>query len=184
MGGDAFRGGRRVLTSEDSNSLSFSFSRRNLVMVARSLKPSLKSRAASIPQARGWSTLLTYLEEVSHVISTAEGTKKLMSIAEEGKAHLDQHREQAETVLDNLARYGQRMAHFQRSKCLKNMKPKKNGAVLSKISKRRNGAKWRWSFMKLKRPKNGHLRKTRVSLEEKRRVLDVLRRAIKEIRGK
>ena len=51
---------------------------------------------------------LTYLEEVGHVTSQAEGVKKLYAITTEGLAFLDENRVLAESVLDRLAAFGAR----------------------------------------------------------------------------
>ncbi len=53
---------------------------------------------------------LTYLEEIGHAAVTPEGNRKLYTLTEAGRAHLGAHREQAELILDMLARIGVRMA--------------------------------------------------------------------------
>lgn len=53
---------------------------------------------------------LTFLEEAGYASSRTEGSKKVFSITEAGRAHLDEHRAGTEHVLDRLQRFGERMA--------------------------------------------------------------------------
>ncbi|MCX5516125.1 PadR family transcriptional regulator [Kaistia algarum] len=53
---------------------------------------------------------LTFLEEAGHATAASEGNKKVYSITEAGKAHLDANRAGVDAVLDHLARIGSRMA--------------------------------------------------------------------------
>ena len=57
---------------------------------------------------------LTYLEEMGHAAAEADGTKKLYRITEAGAAYLEEHRRSADETLEQLARFGRRMAHFRR----------------------------------------------------------------------
>jgi DNA-binding PadR family transcriptional regulator len=57
---------------------------------------------------------LTYLEEVGYVTAQTEGAKKLYTITEEGRAHLEANRDLADTVLDRLASIGERVARWRR----------------------------------------------------------------------
>ena len=57
---------------------------------------------------------LTYLEEMGHAAVEAEGTKKLYRITEAGAAYLEEHRRSVDETLEQLARFGRRMAHFRR----------------------------------------------------------------------
>jgi len=50
---------------------------------------------------------LTFLEEANFVTSQAEGNKRLYTITEEGKAHLNDNREAVETTLAHLGRVGE-----------------------------------------------------------------------------
>jgi DNA-binding PadR family transcriptional regulator len=58
---------------------------------------------------------LTYLEEVGHATVEAEGAKKLYRISEEGRAHLEQHRGEAEAILAQLQKIGERMEQVRRA---------------------------------------------------------------------
>ncbi|WP_423065799.1 PadR family transcriptional regulator [Devosia sp. CN2-171] len=55
---------------------------------------------------------LTYLEEAGYVTSSAEGNKKLYTITEEGRTHLDENREAIQSTLDFLAKAGSGMEHL------------------------------------------------------------------------
>ena len=52
---------------------------------------------------------LTYLEEAGYVTAQTEGAKKLYTITDEGRAHLDENRDFVEAVLERLAAIGERM---------------------------------------------------------------------------
>jgi DNA-binding PadR family transcriptional regulator len=55
---------------------------------------------------------LTYLEEAGYVTSAADGNKKLYTITDEGKRHLDENREAVSSTLDFLGRTGEQMSRF------------------------------------------------------------------------
>ena len=55
---------------------------------------------------------LTYLEDVGYLTAQAEGAKKLYTITDEGRAHLQQNRDLADAVLDRLAAIGERAARW------------------------------------------------------------------------
>jgi DNA-binding PadR family transcriptional regulator len=61
---------------------------------------------------------LTYLEEAGHVTVQAEGAKKLYSITDEGRAHLEANRSFVDAVLERLAAIGEKATrireHFDR----------------------------------------------------------------------
>jgi DNA-binding PadR family transcriptional regulator len=61
---------------------------------------------------------LTYLEEAGHVTVQAEGAKKLYSITDEGRAHLEENRAFVDTVLERLTAIGEKATrireHFDR----------------------------------------------------------------------
>src|ERR1700727_1755845 len=52
---------------------------------------------------------LTYLEEAGYVTAAAEGSKKLYTITDEGRAYLAANRELVDAVLDRLAAIGARV---------------------------------------------------------------------------
>ena len=57
---------------------------------------------------------LTYLEEMGYAASASEGTKKLYRITETGTAYLNENRASVEDTLDQLARFGRKLAEFQK----------------------------------------------------------------------
>jgi DNA-binding PadR family transcriptional regulator len=57
---------------------------------------------------------LTYLEEAGYVTASAEGSKKLYTITEEGSAYLKANREIVDTVLDRLSALGERVNRWRR----------------------------------------------------------------------
>ena len=57
---------------------------------------------------------LTYLEEMGYAASESEGNKKLYSITEAGTAYFNKNRASVEETLEQLARFGRKMADFQK----------------------------------------------------------------------
>ncbi|MQR98112.1 PadR family transcriptional regulator [Gluconobacter sp. AC10] len=53
---------------------------------------------------------LTYLEEAGLAAVVQEGNRKLYSLTDDGRAHLEAHSEEAARILDILSRIGARMA--------------------------------------------------------------------------
>ena len=53
---------------------------------------------------------LTYLEEVGQAAVTPEGNRKLYSLTDIGRVHLDGRSEEAQAILDTLVRIGGRMS--------------------------------------------------------------------------
>jgi DNA-binding PadR family transcriptional regulator len=53
---------------------------------------------------------LTFLEEAGYAVSAAEGNKKVFSITEAGRTHLAGNREFVERVLEQIERFGRKMA--------------------------------------------------------------------------
>jgi DNA-binding PadR family transcriptional regulator len=57
---------------------------------------------------------LTYLEEAGHVTAAAEGAKRLYTITDEGRAHLEENHDFVDAVLERLASIGERVARMRR----------------------------------------------------------------------
>jgi DNA-binding PadR family transcriptional regulator len=53
---------------------------------------------------------LTFLEEAGYAVSAADGAKKVFSITEEGQKHLAENRDLVERVLEQIERFGRKMA--------------------------------------------------------------------------
>jgi DNA-binding PadR family transcriptional regulator len=57
---------------------------------------------------------LTFLEEAGYVTAETEGTKKLYTITDEGRAYLDQNRDFVDAVLERLSAVGERIGRMRR----------------------------------------------------------------------
>jgi DNA-binding PadR family transcriptional regulator len=58
---------------------------------------------------------LTCLEEAGHVTASAEGSKKLYTITDEGRAYLEANRDVVDAVLDRLTALGERVSRWRRA---------------------------------------------------------------------
>src|SRR3984885_1039576 len=127
---------------------------------------------------------LTYLEETSFTVSETEGTKKLYRIAAAGIEHLAKHRADADEMLEQLARFGKKMAQFQRQFVEDEVAGEEWGGSPRDQEKK----EWRQlkaEFQELKHQfKAALFEKLHASMEEKQRVLEILRRTIQAIRGR
>ncbi|HEY3808418.1 MAG TPA: PadR family transcriptional regulator [Steroidobacteraceae bacterium] len=127
---------------------------------------------------------LTFLEEAGLAVSETEGSKRRYQITDAGSEHLAQHRATADELLTQLARYGQRMAQFQREY------REEEDASQQWSDGNPTGDKQEWrqirsQFHELRHEfKQALFEKIHASIEEKRRVLNILRRAIAEIRAR
>jgi hypothetical protein len=127
---------------------------------------------------------LTYLEEMGYAVAAADGTKKLYSITADGSAHLAKHEAAANEVWNQLASFGRKLAHFQKQFA-------QDEDVADHFGSGSGGdVKGDWQRMKAEfrglrdELKAAIYEKIDASMEEKQRVLEILRRAIGEIRGK
>jgi DNA-binding PadR family transcriptional regulator len=126
---------------------------------------------------------LTYLEEMNYAASEAEGNKKLYKITESGTEHLEKNRTLVDETLEQLARFGQKMARVQ-----KHFADEEAENDFDE-SDPRSKAKDEWRKLKMEfreirdELKAALFEKIDESSEEKKRVLGILRNAIKEIRG-
>lgn len=125
---------------------------------------------------------LTYLEETGHAASETQGVKKLYQITEAGAEYLTKHRADVDEALDQLARFGRKLAHFQQRFAeeteFEEFDPGLRGRAKSE---------WRQSKMEF-RELCDELRaalheKFDAPLEERKRIIAILRRAVDEIRG-
>jgi DNA-binding PadR family transcriptional regulator len=113
---------------------------------------------------------LTYLEEAGHATVEQEGTKKLYRISEEGKAHLDLNRAAADELLAQLDRIARKMNEMRR-------------AFTGDDESGDDGDTTELRQVRRELRRVLHERK-RGSLEENRRITEILRRAIADIVGK
>jgi len=127
---------------------------------------------------------LTYLEETGFAVSETEGSKKLYRIAPAGIEHLASRRAEADEMLEQLARFGQKMAQFQRQFVEDEVTGEEWGGTPRDQEKK----EWRQlkaEFHELKHQfKAALFEKLHASMEEKQRVLAILRRTIEEIRAR
>jgi DNA-binding PadR family transcriptional regulator len=127
---------------------------------------------------------LTYLEEMGYANTSAEGAKKLYSITPEGSAYLEKNRTLADEIWNRLALFGRKLAHLQRQYVEDEAVADHFGTGSS------GGARVEWQQLKAEflglraELKAAIFEKLNSSLEEKKRVLRILRQTIEEIRGK
>ena len=127
---------------------------------------------------------LTYLEETGYATASSEGTKKLYSITDDGTAYLAKNRPAAEEIWNRLALFGRKLAHLQRQYAEDEDVADHFGSGPS------DSVRGEWKQMKAEflglrdELKAAIYEKLNSSLEEKKRVLQILRRTIDEIRGK
>jgi len=57
---------------------------------------------------------LTYLEEAGYVTAEADGTKRLYTITDEGRAYLEQNRDFVDSVLERFTVIGEKIARMRR----------------------------------------------------------------------
>ena len=127
---------------------------------------------------------LTYLEEMEFASSESEGNKKLYQITEKGTKHLSENRAVVDEVMEQLKRFGQKMARVQKHFAdeeteneFENAEPKSKAKMEWK--------KLKMEFRELKDELKAALfEKIDASAEEKTRVLNILRKALDEIRKK
>lgn len=127
---------------------------------------------------------LTYLEEVGYAVSESEGSKKLYRITEMGTKYLNENRSGVEETLDQLARFGRRMAEFQKQFAEETEDSEDVSGDLQGGIK----ADWRQAkreFRELRNDLKAALyEKFEAAPEERKRVFAILRHAIEEIRSK
>jgi DNA-binding PadR family transcriptional regulator len=122
---------------------------------------------------------LTYLEEIGHASVAAEGSKKLYSLTPPGRAYLAEHRVQADTMMAQLAKIGVRIARAKRFfRSGDEMPADDEGDVTRRTADPSS------SMKAARRNLRAVLQETEeASPEEQRRIIDILVRAAKEIRG-
>ena len=118
---------------------------------------------------------LTYLEEIGHATVETEGTRKLYRITEAGRQHLDEHRDRAESLLAQFERVGDRMDRLRRA-----MHAEETGED-SGDSERRGSRELMRARHDLKAALADKWDSPRA---EQQRIVEILKRAIKEISGR
>src|SRR5580700_1671627 len=121
---------------------------------------------------------LTYLEEIGHATVEAAGTRKLYHITEAGKQHLDEHRDRAESLLGQFERVGERMDRLRRA-----MHAEETGEADSedRRSHERRGSR---ELLRARHDLKAALAdKWDSPRAEQQRMVEILKRATKEILG-
>jgi len=146
---------------------------------------------------------LTYLEEGGYAISEAEGNKKLYRITEYGSQHLEKNREVVDETLHQLQQFGRKMAQFQRhfqhgaAGEPEAVPRREDGPAPEPVSgeERAEGdPSWRqnkreWHELKTQIRDLKHELKEAIfdrfdgTVEERVRIVGIIRKAIAEIRG-
>ena len=120
---------------------------------------------------------LTYLEEIGHATVQAEGTKKLYSVTDAGRAHLEQNRAAVDTLLEQLQWLGRKMDHLRRA--MSGGGPDDDADIDAGGRQRGGASELRSARRALK---SVLAEKADAALDEQRRVAAILERAIAEIR--
>ena len=125
---------------------------------------------------------LTWLEEMGYAEVEAEGSKKLYRITEAGSAYLAKHRRAADETLEQLARFGRRMAYFRRRFAEED--DEAEGFAEDRHGRHREWHRMKAEFHDIREDLRDALReKFGATMEEKDRIFEIMRRAINEIRG-
>jgi DNA-binding PadR family transcriptional regulator len=125
---------------------------------------------------------LTYLEEMGYAVAEPDGSKRLYRITEAGVAYLAEHRRSADETLEQLARFGRRMAHWRRRFAQEDEEAEDFAG--DHRDRRSEWQRIRTEFHLIRDDLRAALReKIGATIEEKNRVFAILRRAIDEIRG-
>jgi DNA-binding PadR family transcriptional regulator len=127
---------------------------------------------------------LTYLEEMNFAASETEGNKKRYEITPTGKEHLEKNRAHVDETLEQLALFGRKMNRMQRHLAEEEAENDLDYAD-PRTSTREEWRALKMEFRELKEELKAALHEKREApAEEKKRILNVLRKAIVEIRGK
>jgi DNA-binding PadR family transcriptional regulator len=116
MGGDEMMRARRMLAQGDLRLLA-------LALIAQAPRHGYEIIKLIEEKTGDWYSpspgivypTLTYLEEAGYVTGSAEGSKKLYTITEDGKAYLEANRDIIKVVLDRLGAIGERVNRWRRA---------------------------------------------------------------------
>ena len=122
---------------------------------------------------------LTYLEELGYATVQPDGAKKLYSITDEGRAHLEQNRGVADGIFEQLARIAERMDGVRRAF---SGEPPADDIDADRPGFSFRGYKEAW--LARRELKAALHDKKHSSPEEYARIAEILRRAAEEIRKK
>ena len=126
---------------------------------------------------------LTYLEEMGYAGSEQEGAKKLYRITDAGAEHLKKNHASVDEMLDQLARYGRKMADI-RKYYAEATEEEEDAAPEHGHRIKAEWKKTKAEFRQLRDELKAALyEKLDSSEEERKRIAGILRRAIEEVRG-
>jgi DNA-binding PadR family transcriptional regulator len=118
---------------------------------------------------------LTYLEEIGHAVIEADGVRKLYHITQPGRDYLEEHRTQADAILAQFERVGERMDRMRRAM--------RAGESDDSATAEREGRGSK-ELMRAQRDLKAALaEKSDSPSEEQQRIVEILRRATAEITG-
>jgi DNA-binding PadR family transcriptional regulator len=127
---------------------------------------------------------LTYLEEMGYASVEQEGNKKQYRITEPGAEHLKKNHENVDEMLDQLARFGRKMARIRQEYA----EQTQEAEDIASDAGRQIKGEWRKTkaeFRGLRDELKATLyEKLDASVEERARIGEILRRAMEEIRKK
>jgi DNA-binding PadR family transcriptional regulator len=180
--GGAFRGAR-LLSSEDLQLIILSLIHANPSHGYEIIKEiEQKSSGIYKPSPGMIYPALTYLEEAAFTESEAEGSKKLYKITESGKKHVEENKAKIDEILAQLTVYGQRMAYF-RDQMEQEEATEAQWAGSPREQQKREWRELKTEFHDIRHElKHVLFSKLSVPLEEKKRVLEILRKAIDDIK--
>jgi DNA-binding PadR family transcriptional regulator len=127
---------------------------------------------------------LTYLEEMGYALSEQEGTKKLYRITEAGAEHLKKNHEGVDEMLEQLARFGRKMAHIRKEYA----EQTEAAEDFASDAGREIKGEWRKTKAEFRQVRDelkaALFEKLDASEQERARIVGILRQAMEEIRGK
>jgi DNA-binding PadR family transcriptional regulator len=125
---------------------------------------------------------LTYLDEMGYAVSEASGNKKLYAITEAGQKHLTENRPLVDETLEQLARFGRKMARVQQHFADEEAEHDFDASD-ARTTGKREWRRMKEEFRELTHELKAALwEKIDASTAEKARVLEILRNALAAIR--
>jgi DNA-binding PadR family transcriptional regulator len=134
-----------------------------------------RSKGFYIPSPGMVYPALTYLEEIGHATIEVDGSRKLYHITDAGKEHLENNRSTADALFAQFSRVGERMDRVRRA-----VHAEEAGEA-SDIEPERRGSR---ELLRARRELKAALAdKWDSSREEQQRIVEILKRAAREILG-
>ncbi len=134
-----------------------------------------RSKGFYVPSPNMVYPALTYLEEIGHATVEIDGSRKLYHITDEGKQHLETNRSTVDALFAQFGRVGERMDRVRRA-----MHAAETGEGSGAEHERRGSRELLRARHDLKLALAD---KSDSSREEQQRVVDILKRATREITG-